>query len=107
LDWDKIINIIENQNPDHPWGKQTYYHATTHGFFIGEIIKKTTKKSLGGLVSELLSEKLKLEFFIGTPKDQLTNIATLHENKIENKILSEFNAFNNPEHEINFYNKRD
>jgi CubicO group peptidase (beta-lactamase class C family) len=22
LDWDKIINIIENQNPDHQCGKQ-------------------------------------------------------------------------------------
>jgi CubicO group peptidase (beta-lactamase class C family) len=54
----------------------------------------------------LLSKKLKVDFFIGTPKDQLPNIATLYENKIENKILSEFNAFNNPEHEINFYNKQ-
>jgi CubicO group peptidase (beta-lactamase class C family) len=41
------------------------------------------------------------------PKDQLQNIATLYENKIENKIVSEFNAFNNPEHEINFYNNQD
>jgi len=107
LDWDKIINILENQDPDHLCGKETYYHAKTHGFLIGEIIKKTTKKSLGELVFELLSKKLKVDFFIGTPKDQLSNIATLYENKIENKIVSEFNAFNNPEHEINFYNKQD
>ena len=107
LDWDKIINILENQDPDHLCGKETYYHAKTHGFLIGEIIKKTTKKSLGELVFELLSKKLKVDFFIGTPKDQLSNIATLYENKIKNKIVSEFNAFNNPEHEINFYNKQD
>ena len=107
LDWDKIINILENQDPDHPCGQQTYYHAKTHGFLIGEIIKKITKKSLGELVFELLSKKLKVDFFIGTPKEQLSNIATLYENKIENKIVSEFNAFNNPEHEINFYNKQD
>ncbi len=50
--------------------KKHYYHAKTHGFLIGEIIKKTTKKSLGELVSELLSKKLKLDFFIGTPKNQ-------------------------------------
>lgn len=107
LDWDKIINILENQDPDHPCGQQTYYHAKTHGFLIGEIVKKITKKSLGELVFELLSKKLKVDFFIGTPKEQLSNIATLYENKIENKIVSEFNAFNNPEHEINFYNKQD
>jgi len=98
---------LENQDPDHLCGKETYYHAKTHGFLIGEIVKRTTKKSLGELVFELLSKKLKVDFFIGTPKDQLLNIATLYENKIENKIVSEFNAFNNPEHEINFYNKQD
>lgn len=107
LDWDKIINILENQDPDHPSGQQTYYHAKTHGFLIGEIVKKITKKSLGQLVFELLSKKLKLNFFIGTPNSQLSNIATLYENKSEGKIVSEFNAFNNPEHEINFYNKKD
>jgi len=105
LDWKKIITILENQEPDHPCGEKTYYHAKTHGFLIGEIVKKTTKKSLGELVSELLSKKLGLEFFIGTPKNQLSNIAFLYEGKTETKISSEFNAFNNPEHEINFYNK--
>jgi CubicO group peptidase (beta-lactamase class C family) len=107
LDWDKIINILENQDPDHPSGQQTYYHAKTHGFLIGEIVKKITKKSLGQLALELLSKKLKLNFFIGTPNSQLSNIATLYDNKSESKIVSEFNAFNNPEHEINFYNKKD
>ena len=105
LDWNKIITILENQEPDHIYGEKTYYHAKTHGFLIGEIIKKTTKKSLGELVSELLLKKLSLDFFIGAPKNQLSNIAFLYEDKAKNKISSEFNAFNNPEHEINFYNK--
>jgi CubicO group peptidase (beta-lactamase class C family) len=105
LDWNKIITILENQEPDHPCGERTYYHAKTHGFLIGEIIKKTTKKSLGELTSELLSKKLGLNFFIGVPKNKLSNVAFLYEDKTENKISSEFNAFNNPEHEINFYNK--
>jgi CubicO group peptidase (beta-lactamase class C family) len=107
LDWNKIITILENQEPDHTCGEKTYYHAKTHGFLIGEIIKKTTKKSLGELVSELLSKKLGLDFFIGTPKNQLSNIAFLYENITETKVSSEFNAFNNPQHDINFYNKQD
>ena len=104
LDWNKIVAILENQEPDHPCGEKTYYHAKTHGFLIGEIIKKITNKSLGELVSELLSKRLGLDFFIGTPENQLSNIAFLYENKTEDKISSEFNAFNNPGHEINFYN---
>jgi len=105
LNWNKIINILENQEPDHSCGEKTYYHAKTHGFLIGEIIKKITRRSLGELVSELLSKKLGLDFFIGTPKNQLKNIAFLYEEKAKNNATSEFNAFNNPEHEINFYNK--
>lgn len=107
LDWNKVIAILENQEPDHACGEKTYYHAKTHGFLIGEIIKKTTNKSLGQLTSELLSKKLELEFFIGTPKNQISNIAFLYQDETKNKISSEFNAFNNPEHEINFYNKED
>ena len=105
LDWDKIINILENQEPDHPCGEKTYYHAKTHGFLIGEIIKRITKKSLGELTSKLLSDKIGLNFFIGTPKNQLKNIAYLYEDKTQSKISNEFNAFNNPEHKIDFYNK--
>jgi CubicO group peptidase (beta-lactamase class C family) len=107
LDWNKIINILENQEPDHLCGEKTYYHAKTHGFLIGEIVKRTTKKSLGELVFELLSKKLNLDFFIGTPKNQLSNIAFLYEDKTKTKISSEFNAFNNPQHDINLYNKQD
>ena len=106
MDWNKIINILENQEPDHKCGEKTYYHAKTHGFLIGEIIKKTIQKSLGELVFELLSKKLGLDFFIGTPKNQQSNIAFLYEDKAQTKMPSEFNAFNNPEHEINFYNNR-
>ena len=35
LDWNKIIKILENQEPDHLCGEKTYYHAKTHGFLIG------------------------------------------------------------------------
>jgi len=107
LDWNKIIRILENQYPDHPCGQQTYYHAKTHGFLIGEVVKKTTKRSIGELVSALLSDKLKLDFFIGIPKNKFPNIAFLYEGKVENKTCSEFNAFNNPEIEISFYNKKE
>jgi CubicO group peptidase (beta-lactamase class C family) len=106
LDWNKIIAILENQEPDHKPGEKTYYHAKTHGFLIGEIIKKTTKKSLGQLLDNIISKRLKLNFFIGTPENRIRNIATLYQNEIENNSSLNFSAFNNPEHDINFYNKK-
>jgi hypothetical protein len=59
-----------------------------------------TRKHLEELVFELLSKKLSLDFFIGTPK--LSNIAFLYEDKKENKTSVKYNAFNNPEHKISF-----
>ena len=107
LDWNKIISILENQDPDHKAGEKTYYHAKTHGFLIGEIIRRTTKKSLGQLLNEIISKKLGLDFYIGTPQDQISNIANLYQNTIEKNNSLDFNAFNNPEHDINFYNTKD
>jgi CubicO group peptidase (beta-lactamase class C family) len=107
LDWNKIISILENQDPDHKAGEKTYYHAKTHGFLIGEIIRRTTKKSLGQLLNEIISKKLGLDFYIGTPQDQISNIAYLYQNTIEKNNSLDFNAFNNPEHDINFYNTKD
>jgi CubicO group peptidase (beta-lactamase class C family) len=53
----------------------------------------------------LLEKRFGLNFFIGIPKRQLSNITFLYEDSFEKKLSSEFNAFNNPKHEINFYNK--
>jgi CubicO group peptidase (beta-lactamase class C family) len=107
LDWNQIISILENQDPDHKAGEKTYYHAKTHGFLIGEIIRRTTKKSLGQLLDEIISKKLRLDFYIGTPQDQISNIANLYQDTIEKNHSLNFNAFNNPEHDINFYNTKD
>ena len=105
LDWDKIISILENQDPDHKPGEKTYYHAKTHGFLVGEIIKRTTKKTIGDLIHEYLFEK-KLNFFVGVGEENLFNIATLYHNKTQYKKIIEFNAFNNPDNEIEFYNDK-
>jgi hypothetical protein len=61
-----------------------------------------TRKYLEELVFELLSNKLSLDFFIGVPKNKLSNIAFLYEDKKENKTSVEYNGFNNPEHKISF-----
>jgi CubicO group peptidase (beta-lactamase class C family) len=105
LDWNKIISILEKQSPDHNPGEKTFYHAKTHGFLVGEIIKRITNKSTGTLIFELISKKLNLDFFIGTPKEKIQNIAFLYQDAKIKEVSSEFNAFNNPEHDIDFYNK--
>jgi CubicO group peptidase (beta-lactamase class C family) len=106
LDWHKIINILQNQSPDHKPGEKTYYHAKTHGYLIGEIIKKITNKTIGEFLKIYFAKKFNLEIFIGVPKDKLSNIATLNCNSLIKSDKKEFDAFNNPEHEVDFYNTK-
>ena len=80
LDWNKIISILEKQEPDHKPGEKTYYHAKTHGFLVGEIIKRTTKKTIGNLIDEHLFKKRNLNFCVGVNEKNIFNIATLYQN---------------------------
>jgi CubicO group peptidase (beta-lactamase class C family) len=106
LDWNKIINILQTQMPDHKSGEKTYYHAKTHGYLIGEIVRKITNKTIGEFLNTYFSKKLNLNLFIGVSKDKLSNIANLYSDPLPKSEEIEFNAFNNPKHEISFYNTK-
>ena len=108
LDFNKIINLLEKQEPDHRPGERTFYHAKTHGYLVENIIRKITNLNLKELFKINFSEKFNLNFNFGFENDDFKNTADLLENnKIEKSQTDEFNALNNPEHDINFYNTKE
>ena len=109
LDWEKIITILENQEPDHEPGKFTYYHAKTHGYLIGNLFKIITGKSLGQYLRDNITNKYNLKFSFGLSDLELNDVANLIENTREkiNNIIETFDAFNNPKHDLNFYNSKE
>jgi len=107
LDYEKIINILEKQTPDHKPGEKTFYHAKTHGYLVENLIRKITKKNLKIFFDENFSKKYNLNFNFGFKFSDFDNVADLVENRIESKNKDQqFDAFNNPEHDINFYNSK-
>ena len=107
LNFEKIIYILEKQNPDHEPGEKTYYHAKTHGYLVENLIRKIAKKSLKEFFYENFSQKYDLNFNFGFKEDDFNNVSDLIENNIEyEETNKEFNAFNNPKHDINFYNSK-
>ena len=107
LNFEKITYILEKQNPDHEPGEKTYYHAKTHGYLVENLIRRITKKSLKEFFYENFSKKYDLNFNFGFKEDDFYNVSDLIENNIEHEETNqEFNAFNNPKHEINFYNSK-
>jgi len=106
LDWDKIIFILENQEPDHRPEEFTYYHAKTHGYLVGNLIKIITGISLGKYLKKNITNKFNLKFSFGLNNLEIHNVANLVENPKEEikSINQDLNAFNNPQHDLNFYN---
>jgi len=105
LNWEKIINILENQEPDHKPGAFTYYHAKTHGYLVAELIKKITGMNLSQFFFENFKNNFKINFKFGMEDLDIKNTANLIENdykKFDQK--KKFDAFNNPQHDVNFYN---
>jgi len=107
LDFEKITGLLEKQKPDHAPGEKTYYHAKTHGFLVENLIRKTTSLSLKDYFNFNFSKKFNLNFNFGFNSKDFENVADLYENNEEVTLRENgYNAFNNPQHEHNFYNSR-
>lgn len=107
-DWDKIIYLLEDQEPDYTPGLYTHYHAKTHGYIIGNLIKIITNLSLGKYLQKEIAYKNNINFYFGLSDERIYNSADLSMNIFRdvnnNKIQDEFTAFNNPNYDINYYN---
>ena len=75
LDWDYVVNLLENEEPFWTPGDQTGYHMMTTGWLIGEIIKRITGKSLRKFFKDEISDPLNLEYWIGLPESEDHRVA--------------------------------
>ena len=108
LEFDKITELLEKQEPDHKPGEKTFYHAKTHGYLVENLIRRITNLSLKEFFKKTIASKYNLNFNFGLEDKDFDNVSDLIEEKKNNvnKSNGEFTAFNNPEHETNFYNSK-
>ncbi len=67
VDWDRVTAILAAQEPLWPLGTGYQYHALTHGWLAGEIIRRATGMSVGQYFSELITAPLGADAWIGLP----------------------------------------
>lgn len=78
IDWDHMIQAIEECEPIHEPGARIGYHGLTYGYLVGEIIQRVTQKPFREVVEGELAVPLGLEgFFIGAPKHEIEQAAQL------------------------------
>ncbi|GAG63191.1 unnamed protein product [marine sediment metagenome] len=63
--WDKVVNLLAAQKPWWEPGTKSGYHAITHGYLLGELVRRITGKTLGTFFKEEVSGPLNADFHIG------------------------------------------
>ena len=59
-DWDKLTSLLAAQKPWWEPGTKSGYHSATHGFLLGELVRRVTRKSLGTFFKEEVADRLKI-----------------------------------------------
>lgn len=68
VDFDRMAQVLAAQEPLWPLGTGYAYHALTHGWVAGEIIRRVTRQSVGSYFRELVTAPLDAEAWIGLPE---------------------------------------
>jgi CubicO group peptidase (beta-lactamase class C family) len=76
-DWEKVISLLATQKPWWEPGTKSGYHAITHGYLLGELVRRVTGKSLGTFFKEEVAKPLKADFHIGLPEAHDHRVAEL------------------------------
>ena len=78
LDWERMVDALARERPAYEPGTRTGYHALTYGWLVGEIVRRVTGRSLGGVVARDIAAPLGLDgLYLGCPPDQRHRVAPL------------------------------
>lgn len=68
-DWDFMVNTLAEEVPFWTPGDSHGYQMLTHGWLIGELVRRISGKSLGTFFQEEVAAPLGLAFWIGLPEE--------------------------------------
>ncbi len=77
VDWDRVVAILAAQEPLWPLGTGYQYHALTHGWLGGEVIRRITGRSVGTYFADLIARPLGVDAWIGLPEAVAPRVAHL------------------------------
>lgn len=67
VDWDRMVSALAAQEPLWSIGSGYAYHALTHGWLTGELVRRVTGKSAGTWFGEVITGPLGADAWIGLP----------------------------------------
>ena len=76
-DWEKVISLLAAQKPWWEPGTKSGYHSATHGFLLGELVRRVTGKTLGTFFKEEVADPLNIDFHIGLAEKHVPRVSKL------------------------------
>lgn len=76
-DWSSVVTQLAEQQPLWEPGSGWAYHAITHGWLAGEVIRRITGMSLGAYFAEVVARPLVADAWIGVPPAEEDRVAHL------------------------------
>ncbi|MFW9876871.1 MAG: serine hydrolase domain-containing protein, partial [Candidatus Thorarchaeota archaeon] len=76
-DWDKIVSLLAAQKPWWEPGTRSGYHAITHGYLLGELVRRVTGKTLGTFFKIEIADPLNIDFHIGLAEKHFPRVSKL------------------------------
>ena len=75
INWDYMVSKIEHEAPTWEPGSAYAYHAITHGWLTGELIRRVTGMSPGQYLAKEISSPLKADSWLSLPSELESKVA--------------------------------
>jgi CubicO group peptidase (beta-lactamase class C family) len=85
-DWDKVTGLLAAQKPWWEPGTVSGYQVWTHGYLLGEVVRRVSGKSLGTFFSDELDGPIGADFYIGLPEEHDNRVAQLIPHTIQEGV---------------------
>ncbi|MHA2039255.1 MAG: serine hydrolase domain-containing protein [Promethearchaeota archaeon] len=76
-DWEKATSLLAAQKPWWEPGTKSGYHSLTHGYLLGELVRRVTGKTLGTFFKEEVADPLNIDFHIGLAEEHVPRVTKL------------------------------
>jgi CubicO group peptidase (beta-lactamase class C family) len=68
-EWDRVIELLEQEEPFWEPGTRNGYHMINFGWTVGELVRRVSGRSLGTFFQEEIAGPLGIDFWIGLPEE--------------------------------------
>lgn len=77
LEWSAMVRLLQAQSPLWEPGTAHAYHALTHGWLVGEVVRRITGMTVGQAFRAVVADPLRAEAWFGLPAELEGRVARL------------------------------